>query len=63
MFLTFSDVVTRFGKGLSREELVEAYRRASRAFVEQLQQKFVLLREGQEPIAGDFKGSSSVTPR
>ena len=42
---TFIDAVIKFGKGLRREDLDEAYKKAGSAFRGQLEQHFVVLRD------------------
>jgi hypothetical protein len=48
---TFIDAVIRFGGALTRTDLDEAYRRAGGAFRGQVEQHFVVLREGN-PFVG-----------
>ena len=61
MWLTFSDALVRFGSGLRRVDLEEAYRRAGVAFRGQLQQNFVVLHEdGGNDERVNFKASTSV---
>ena len=63
MVLTFIDAVTRYGRGMMEDDLVEAYRRAGRSFQGQLQQNFVVLRDRSNAQAVDGRGPSSSTPR
>ena len=63
MILTFIDAVTRYGRELVEGDLVEAYRRAGRAFQGQLQQNFVVRRARFTPPADVEGGPSSSTPR
>jgi hypothetical protein len=63
MWLTFSDALVRFGSGLRRVDLEEAYRRTGVAFRGQLQQNFVVLHEDGAGNNGrvSLKASTSVT--
>ena len=61
MWLTFSDALVRFGSGLRRVDLEEAYRRAGVAFRGQLQQNFVVLHEdGGNNERVNLKASTSA---
>jgi hypothetical protein len=46
---TFVDAVIRYGSVLAQEDLEEAYKKAGTAFKGQLEQHFVVLREGYNP--------------
>ena len=46
---TFVDAVIRYGSVLAQEDLEEAYKKAGSAFKGQLEQHFVVLREGYNP--------------
>ncbi len=46
MALTFADAISRYGEGLRKDDLGEAYKRAGTAFKGQLLQTFVVLHEG-----------------
>jgi hypothetical protein len=62
MWLSFSDALVRFGSGLRKGDLGDAYRRAGVAFRGQLQQNFVVLHEdgaGNEESAPPRAGTSA----
>lgn len=46
---TFIDSMTQFGGAIVREDLDDAYRRAGTAFRGQMEQHFVVLKEGHNP--------------
>jgi hypothetical protein len=49
---TFVDTIIRYGSILNLEDLEEAYKKAGSAFKGQLEQHFVVLREGVNPTVG-----------
>ena len=55
---TFSDAVAKYGSLVKDEDLGEAYRRAGTAFTGQLEQHFVVLRDGAQQSAGPRPGGS-----
>jgi hypothetical protein len=62
---TFIDSVTQFGGAVVREDLDEAYRRAGTAFVGQMEQHYVFLREriSQPPKPDTSKTGSGHVPK
>ena len=52
MAYTFADAITRFGAGLGKNDLGEAYRRAGNSFKGQLQQNFVVLYDSHSRSEG-----------
>ncbi len=57
---TFVDAVIRYGSVLAQEDLDEAYKKAGSAFKGQLEQHFVVLREGYNPPPS-YGGRSGAT--
>jgi hypothetical protein len=55
---TFSDAVAKYGSLVKDEDLGEAYRRAGTAFTGQLEQHFVVLRDGAQQATGPMPGGS-----
>jgi hypothetical protein len=62
---TFIDSVTQFGGAVVKEDLDEAYRRAGTAFVGQMEQHYVVLRErtSQPPRPEPSKAGSGHAPK
>ena len=49
--MTFSDVIDKFGMDIKQDQLINAYQRAGNAFVGQMAQNFVVMRdEGVVPV-------------
>lgn len=58
---TFVDAVSQFGGAVVQDDLEEAYRRAGSAFVGQMEQHFVVLRERPPPSSTSHQSSHSGT--
>ena len=63
MWLSFSDALIRYGSGLRKGDLDEAYRRTGVAFKGQLQQNFVVLHDAAAGSAGAAGGHVGFKPR